>query len=263
MWQETASETFTARHDARDSADAEHVLRALEAARPRLERTLGAAVGQLDVVMHGTEAQLDAAAPLLPLLRRLSAPVARRYVVGWAGEHELHVMAPRVLAKRASNVEGSLELLMLAPTALLARRVVAEANPALHPRLGPRMLARYTRSAWLLEGAAQYFSGQVDHARPAIAVRLRERPEPAFPPGRADAILLGGSVFDLLAREEGEAAAVALARGEHGLKQAFHDRPVRHTEPTWRAHLQRMAEGRLPARATGRRPPDGRRGEDG
>ena len=248
MWLETASDTFTARHDERDTADAELVLRALEDARPRLQRTLEAAVGPLDVVLHGTEAQLDAAAPLLPLLRRLSAPAARRYVVGWAGEHELHVMSPRVLAKRASNVEGSLELLMLSPTALLARRIVTEANPALHPRLGPRMLARYTRSAWLLEGAAQYFSGQVDHARPGIAVRLREGPDPAFPPGRGDAILLGGSVYDLLAREEGTAAAVALAQGAHGLKAAFHGRPLRHTEVTWRAHLQRMAEGRLPAR---------------
>jgi len=248
VWLETASDTFTARHDERDTADAELVLRALEDARPRLQRTLEAAVGPLDVVLHGTEAQLDAAAPLLPLLRRLSAPAARRYVVGWAGEHELHVMSPRVLAKRASNVEGSLELLMLSPTALLARRIVTEANPALHPRLGPRMLARYTRSAWLLEGAAQYFSGQVDHARPGIAVRLREGPDPAFPPGRGDAILLGGSVYDLLAREEGTAAAVALAQGAHGLKAAFHGRPLRHTEVTWRAHLQRMAEGRLPAR---------------
>ncbi|MEJ7892240.1 MAG: hypothetical protein WKF94_06335 [Solirubrobacteraceae bacterium] len=248
MWLETASDTFTARHDERDTADAELVLRALEDARPQLQRTLEAAVGPLDVVLHGTEAQLDAAAPLLPLLRRLSAPAARRYVVGWAGEHELHVMSPRVLAKRASNVEGSLELLMLSPTALLARRIVTEANPALHPRLGPRMLARYTRSAWLLEGAAQYFSGQVDHARPGIAVRLREGPDPAFPPGRADAILLGGSVYDLLAREEGTAAAVALAQGAHGLKAAFHGRPLRHTEVIWRAHLQRMAEGRLPAR---------------
>jgi hypothetical protein len=254
VWLETASETFSARFDERDAPDAELVLRTLETARPRLERTLGASVGPIDVVLHGTEAQLDAAAPLLPLLRRLSAPAARRYVVGWAGEHELHVLSPRALAKRASNVEGSLEMLMLAPTALLARRVVTETNPALHAKLGPRMLARYTRWAWVLEGAAQYFSGQVEHARPAIARRLREGPQPDFPPGRADAILLGGSMFDLLCREEGEAAGVALARGDDGdsprkaLERAFHGRPLRFTEATWRTHLQRMAEGRLPPR---------------
>ena len=252
MWQETASETFTARHDARDAADAALVLDALERERPRLEGLLHATVGPLDVVIHGTEAQLDAAAPLLPLLRRLSAPAVRRYVVGWAGETEVHVLAPRVLAKRASNVEGSLETLMLAPVALLARRIVTEANPALHPKVGPRMLARYNRWAWLIEGAAAYFSGQVEHARPAIARRLREGGPPAFPPGRADAVLLGGSIFDLLAREEGQAAAVALARGATDLESAFHGRPVRHTEGTWQAHLQRMAEGRLPPRRSER-----------
>ncbi len=253
MWAETASETFTARHDARDADDAALVLDTLERERVRLQAHLGATVGPLDVVMHGTDAQLDAAAPLLPLLRRLSAPAVRRYVVGWAGEAELHVLSPRVLAKRASNVEGSLETLMLAPVALLARRIVTEANPDLHPKLGPRMLARYNRWAWLIEGSAAYFSGQVEHARPAMARRLREGGPPDFPPSRADAFLLGGSIFDMLSREEGEAATVALARGETDLDSAFHGRPRRHTEGTWRAHLQRMAEGRLEPRRPGRR----------
>jgi hypothetical protein len=116
------------------------------------------------------------------------------------------------------------------------------------------MLARYTRWAWLIEGAAQYFSGQVDHARPAIARRLREGSPPQFPPGRSDAILLGGSIFDLLCREEGDAAGVALARGDAGesprkaLERAFAGRALRFTEATWRTHLQRMAEGRRPPR---------------
>ncbi len=247
-WLETTSETFTARHDDRDADDAAHVLTSLEEVRARLERTFATAVGPLDVVLHGTEAQLDGAAPLLPVLRRVTAPAGRRYVVGWAGERELHVLSPRVLAKRASNVEGSLEMLMLAPAALLAKRVVAEANPALRPKLGPRMLARYSRSAWLIEGAGQYFSGQVDHVRPALARRLREGAEPDFPPSRADALLLGGSVFDMLAREEGEAEAVSLARGDTPLDAAFHGRPHRHTEGTWHAHLRRMADGRQPTR---------------
>jgi hypothetical protein len=62
-----------------------------------------------------------------------------------------------------------------------------------------------------------------------------------------DAHLLGGTVFDLLAREEGEAACVHLAcdlpRGgaDEALRRAFHGRPLRHTESTWRAHLARIA----------------------
>jgi hypothetical protein len=250
-WLETTSETFTARHDDRDSDDAAHVLRALEGARERLQRTFAVDVGPLDVVLHGAEAQLDGAAPLLPVLRRLTDPAGRRYLVGWAGERELQVLAPRVLARRASNVEGSLEMLMLAPVALLAKRIVARANPSLRPKLGPRMLAHYSRSAWLIEGAGQFFSGQVDHVRPAIARRLRDGAEPGFPPARGDALLLGGSVFDLLAREEGSDAAAALARGDLSLGRAFGDRARRHTEVTWHAHLRRMAEGRQPERPRG------------
>jgi hypothetical protein len=247
-WVETASATFTARHDARDTADARHVLGQLERARRRLEGQLGADAGELAVVLHGTAAQLDAAAPWLPLVRRTTAPASRRYVVGWAGEHELHVLAPRLLAQRASNVEGSLELLMLAPAALLARRYVAANHPGMPPPFGPRSFARWLRWAWLLEGAAQYFSGQVRHVRPAVTRRLREGGAPAFPPARRDAALLGGSVFDLLAREEGERACVKLACGPHrdgartALAQAFGGRGLRHTEAAWRSHLARLGE---------------------
>ncbi|HVL95348.1 MAG TPA: hypothetical protein VM266_05765 [Solirubrobacteraceae bacterium] len=247
-WLETASEHFVARHAERDAPDVEHVLAQLEAARTRYERRFGGGVGELAVVLHGAEAQLDAAEPWLPLQRRLTAPAGRRYLVGWAGERELHVLSPRALARRASNVEGSLEMLMLAPSALLARRFVAAHNPGLPPPFGPRAFARYLRWAWLVEGAAQWLSGQTRHARPAIARRLREGGPPAFPPSRRDAPLLGGSVFDLLAREEGEAACVALARAplgdgpERALERAFHGRELRHTEATWRAHLARLAE---------------------
>ena len=63
-----------------------------------------------------------------------------------------------------------------------------------------------------------------------------------------DAALLGGSVLDLLAREEGEAAAVqlclSLPRGDarEALLKAFRGRPLVDTEGLWRAHLARLAE---------------------
>ena len=121
-WKETASDTFLVRHEDRDAADVAAVVGQLEHARDRLDERFPASPGELVVVMHGSPAMLDAAAPALPFQRRMTAPAARRYLVGWAGERELHVLAPRQLAQRASNVEGSLELLMLAPAALLARR---------------------------------------------------------------------------------------------------------------------------------------------
>jgi hypothetical protein len=261
-WQETPSETFVARHDARDEADAAQVLRQLEAARMRFERLFPQPAGELAVVLHGSSAQLNVAEPFLPLQRRLTAPAGRRYLVGWAGETELHVLAPRVLAKRASNVEGSLEMLMLAPVALLARRVVAANNPGLPPPFGPRAFARWMQWAWLVEGAAQWLSGQVRHARPAVARRLREGGRPEFPPSRRDAPLLGGTVFDLLAREEGDRACVGLACADlaagpaAALEAAFHGRPARHTADAWRSHLERTAAGELSA-------PERRRGRTG
>jgi hypothetical protein len=241
VWLETASETFTARHDDRDAPDAERVLAQLEYARDRLERALEVELGELAVVLHGSPAQLDAAQPWLPVQRRLTAPAARRYVVGWAGERELHVLAPRLLAERASNVEGSLEMLMLAPSALLARRAVAARHAGFPPPLGPRRLARWMRSAWFVEGAAQWLSGQTRHVRPAVTRRLHDGPAPQFPPSRADALLLGGTVFDLVAREEGDRAAVAAVRaGPDRALDAFRRRSRRHTEAAWRSHLARL-----------------------
>ena len=242
-WVDTASETFVARHDARDEEDAARVLAQLEFARTRLEARFETRPGELEVVLHSSTAQLDAAQPWLPLARRLTAPAARRYVVGWAGARELHVLCPRLLAHRASNVEGSLEMLMLSPSGLLARRALAARHPGFPPPLGPRRLHRWMRSAWFVEGAAQWLSGQTRHVRPAVARRLREGAEPAFPPGRADALLLGGTVFDLVAREEGDRAAIGVVRAgpDAALEQAFGRRRTRHTEAAWRSHLARLA----------------------
>src|SRR3954447_16951275 len=162
-WVESASDTFVARHDAQDAEDAARVLAQLEGARLRLEERFAERPGELAVVLPSSPAQLDAAQPWLPIFRRLTAPAARRYVVGWAGTREIHVLSPRLLAHRASNVEGALEMLMLAPAALLARRYVAEGHPPLPPPAGPRRLARWGRWAWLGEGAAQGVSGPNPH----------------------------------------------------------------------------------------------------
>jgi hypothetical protein len=234
-WLETTSETFVARHDERDADDAHRVLAQLEYARRRLERQLGAEAGDLAVVLHPTSAQLDAAQPWLPLQRARTNPAARRYVVGTVSDNEIHVLAPRVLAQRASNVEGSLELLMLTPSALLAKRLLAPPK---------RRFGRAGDAPWRLEGAAQFYSGQIKHIRPAVVPRIHEGPAPSFPPGRRDALLLGGTVFDLLAREEGEDACLELAKAADpakALERAFHGRPLRQTEQAWRSHLSRLA----------------------
>ena len=240
MWLETQTEHFTARHSELDADGAAAVLAMLERARAAMAGRLHELPSGVSVVLHGTTVQLHVAQPLLPLAVRLTAPASRRYIVGWPSRDTVHVLAPGVLEERASAVPGSREMLLLAPAALYAQLAIRASNPRL-------ARARRLRWAWLGLGAAQYLSGQTAHARPAVKRRLYEGPEPSFPPALRDAHLLGGTVLDLLAREEGDEAVAGLVAvagdapvGET-LVRAFHGRDVRHTEATWRAHLARIA----------------------
>ena len=218
----------------------------LEDTRERLAGLFPRTVGDLVVVLHDSSASLVAANPLFPLIRALCAPAARRYVIGWTGRRELHVLSPAAAAARASGVDGSALMLSLAPASLYARRVVLECNPDLHRRLAAARLVVQLRWAWLVDGASRWFSGETVHARAAIGRRLREGGVPRFPPGVRDATLLGGTVFDLLTREEGERAAARFAchlhpgGGRAALAQAFGGRSLAHTERAWRTSLERL-----------------------
>lgn len=240
-WVESASRSFRARHDAAAHDDAERVLHSLELTREHLSEHFPATVAGLTVVLHRSGVSLSLARPVVPVAWAATAPAARRYLAGWVGTQELHVLAPGALERRASAVPGSREMLELTPTALYARRVITESNDGL------RRVRAQLRWAWLIEGAARWFAGQTDHARPAIARRLRDGIRPSFPPGVRDALLLGGTVIDLLAREQGEQAAAEFAcrldpKGpRNALVSAFDGRPLRHTEQAWRSHLQRLS----------------------
>jgi hypothetical protein len=248
-WVETASPHFAARHELADDEDVAGVLELLEGTRARLAAAFPVLPAEVEVIVHGSDAALAAAQPYLPLLRRMVAPAARRYLAGWFGAGSIHVLAPRLLAARASSVPGSREMSLLAPAALYAQLVVGANNAGLPPPFRLPSFARYLRWAWLQAGAAQWFSGQTAYARPAIARRLHEGRAPDFPPGVRDAHLVGGTIFDLLAREEGEAACVRLAcrlpagGAAEALRRAFGGRALGHTEAAWRAHLARMAAG--------------------
>jgi hypothetical protein len=250
-WVESASPSFGARHDSRDGEDVAGLLELLEATRAHVAEMLPVPERRIDVVVHPAEASLDAALPLTPVVRRLTAPAARRYIVGWYGRDELHVLSPRLLDRRASNAAGSREMVLLAPAALYVQFAVGDQNPRLPPPFRPWSMGRYRRWAWLQAGAGALLSGQSEHARASIARRLREGPQPEFPPAAADAPLLGATVLDLLAREEGMDAVGRLLTAPlpHGgprqaLVDAFGGRPVAHTAGTWRAHLSRLATAR-------------------
>jgi hypothetical protein len=246
-WVESVSPSFHARHDDVDGDDAARVLDQLERDRERLAGLFARAPGELTVVLHDGRTALALAQPYLLVTRSLTAPAGRRYQAGWFGTSEIHVLAPRALEERASGAEGSREALLLTPSVLYAAVVVGANNPDLPPPFTPSSFARLARWAWLAQGAAQFFGRQVPHLRPAIARRLREGPAPTFPPSARDAALLGGTVFDLLAREEGEAACARLVGRLHPegggawLERAFGGRAAKHTDETWRAHLARLA----------------------
>ena len=103
---------------------------------------------------------------MLPLVWLATAPAARRYVAGWAGQQELHVLAPTALRARASNVPGSREMLALSAAALYARRVVIENNRELSRAHRPARAALELRWAWLRRGRRPMVLG-TDRALPA------------------------------------------------------------------------------------------------
>lgn len=246
-WDESASRSFRARHESASRDDAERVLYSLERTREELIRYFPASVEGLTIVLHRSVTSLWLARPVVPAVWLATAPAARRYLAGWGGRSELHMLEPAALEQRASGVPGSREMLARSATALYARRVIDESNSDLPPRSSPSRLRDELRWSWMLEGAARWFSGQTDHARPAIARRLREGARPHFPPGVRDALLLGGTVIDLLAREQGAHAAAEFACRLHprgpraGLARAFDGRPLSRTETAWRSHLQRLS----------------------
>jgi hypothetical protein len=149
------------------------------------------------------------------------------------------------MERRAAG-EDSKEALLGTAERLYAQLVIAANNVALPPSWTPRRFARYLGWAWLVEGGAQYFARQVGLYRAAVIRRLRESARPSFPPSRRDAVILGGTIFDLLENERGPEACERLVRelkpggAVPTIEDAF-DARFRDIEDAWRDHLRGMA----------------------
>jgi hypothetical protein len=243
-WTETRSRSFAARHEEEDTDDVEALLDTLEDFRSELAERFERLPDEVSLIVHERPYQLTLAQPWLPLARAFAAPAARRYLAGWYSTREIHVLGAEALEERASKVAGSREALRLTPLREYAHLVIGVNNPGLPPPFTPAAFRRYLRWAWLAEGAASFFSWQVDHLRPAIARRLREGSRPAFPPSARDASLLGGTVFTLLEETAGEQACVELAStvpsdaARMAIERAF-GRPFLEVEHAWREHIER------------------------
>lgn len=242
-WVETPSLSFTGRHEASQADDALAVLEDLEAYRVRLEGLFSRVPGNVTIVLHDSPLQLWLAHPLLALSRRVASRAARRYMVGWYRANEVHTLSAPALRSLSAGPDSE-QALLLTPRRAYTALVIGTNNPLLPPPSRPGSLMRVARTPWLLDGAAQHFSGQVPFMRAAIATRLRQGAV-HFPPGLRDAGLIGGTVFDLLERERGERACVRLATlpaasPRPALESAF-GRPLGETGAAWREHLARLA----------------------
>jgi len=243
-WIETESLSFTARHDDADTSCAQRILDRLEELRLRLEERFDQAPGDVTVVIHDNPAWLSAAHPLLPPVRWAAAPAGRRYLAGWPMAGEIHVLSDEWMDRRAGG-EDSLRALRGTAEREYSLLVLAANNDRLPPPWTPRRFLTYLRWAWLIEGAAQYFSGQISLFRPAVITRLREGERPRFPPSRRDAVILGGTVFDLLDRHAGPRACSLLAsrlnrEGARGNLELAFDASMREIEKAWRHHLDEI-----------------------
>jgi hypothetical protein len=240
-WVETESLSFTARHESKDEGSAQRILDRLEELRLRLEERFEHVPGGLSVVVHDHPVWLFIAHPFLPLVRWAAAPAGRRYLAGWPMAAELHVLNDEWTELRAAG-EDSQRALRGTADRLYVQRVLAANNPQLPPDWTPDRFWRYLRWAWLVEGAAQYFSGQVQLFRAAVSTRLREGAAPEFPPSPRDAILLGGTIFDLLDDAHGPRACERLVSrlrkdGPEGNLQLAFGSSLGEIERAWRLYL--------------------------
>jgi hypothetical protein len=250
-WIETESLSFVARHEADDTDCAQRTLDALEDLRLRLEERFDEVPGGITVIVHPTPGWLAAAHPFLPAARLAAAAAGRRYLAGWAMASEIHVLNDTYLGRRAAG-EDSLAALLGTAERLYVQVVLGANNGRLPPPWGPRRFLRYLQWTWLIEGAAQYYANQVALFRAAVSTRLREHKPPAFPPSARDAIILGGTVFDLLERERGPDACNVLAArlrrdGPRGSLELAFDARFREIERDWREYLRRLTARRLDA----------------
>ncbi len=248
-WTESASSSFACRHSSEHAADAARVLRLLERTRERLSTSFPQLTTEITVVLHDSPQALALSNPLLPAIWALSSRRARRYVTGWAGRDEIHVLSPRALRERASNTSGSFEMLALAPASLYAKRVVVGSNRELQAARLPARSWAELRWAWLVEGASRWLSGESGHARSVIGRYMRSGRRPHFPPGPRDSPLLAASLIELLAQQEGPGGVARLTGRLHtggaqaALLHAFPGQGLSSVESEWRSRLRRLADG--------------------
>ena len=196
--------------------------------------------------------------PPVPARRPLAAaPAGRRYLAGWAMASELHILNDEPLERRAAG-EDSLRALLGTAERLYAQLVLAANNDRAAAAVGAATL-RPLPALGVADRGRRPVLRRPDAAVPRRRSmrRMREGKPPAFPPSARDAIILGGTVFDLLDREGGRHAcevlvsrlrregpqrgdrdrlrrAAARGRGASGATTCARRSPAPDRSPSWR-----------------------------
>ena len=200
-WTESASSSFACRHSSAAPATP-RVFSTCSSARangsPRASRS---STTEITVVLHDSPHALALSNPLLPAIWGLTAKPARRYVAGWVGRHELHVLSPRALRERASRVSGSFEMLALAPG--IAVRQARDRGVPTASCSGRGCPSRSGRSCagpgwWRAPHAGS--PARAGTARSVVGQYLRAGHRPQFPPSARDAPLLAAELDRIAGR---------------------------------------------------------------
>ena len=208
-WIETESLSFAARHEAQDSDSA--------SARWTRSRSCGYASRSASTRCRAghwsciTTPGLAGAGPSVPARRALVGGAGRAALPGRLGDGERAARPQRRPPDRRAAGEDSLRGAARHRRAPLRPARGRREQHRLPPSWAPRRFARYLRWTWLVEGARPVLRppGRLSTAPPSSAASRGA--EPAFPPSRRDAVILGGTIFDLLERERGPDACDVLA----------------------------------------------------
>ena len=207
-WVETESLSFTARHESDDEAYAQRTLDRLEDLRLRLEERFDEAPGRGDRDRP----------PLAGLAQRRAPVPARRPACRGAGRTPL----PRRLGDGRRSFTSSTTSTPTAarPARTPCRRCAGPRSASTRRSWSPpttrgchRRGARAVRPLPALgvadRGRRPVLRRSTGLFRAAANTRMRKGGPPSFPPSARDAIILGGTVFELLERERGPDACSA------------------------------------------------------
>ncbi len=207
-WTESSSNLFRVRFDDDARTEVEELVHVLETVAARLDAHGLRLPPHPTIVVHPTGLSLGLAQPGYFAAQSLTEAVGRRYLASWSVGSTLHLVVPHRLLRNGRGQVTMREALERAPSCGLAHLALGHTNPALSLQRTLRNRSWF----WLAWGAGQTLVGQVPLLATSIAIRRRERRAMTIPPPMRDAVVLGGSLVELVLRERGLTALVQLLR---------------------------------------------------